>query len=696
MEAVTPDPPQPADGTNSANKKRKRPRAIQACDRCRLKKYKCSGSYPCAHCKKSGARCHYDRAWQGQTDEGAYVHALEQQVEQLTAQLKKEQSAGGSGSGSGSGGWNEHASISHSKSRQHPHLASGPSPLAAADDQRTPASFAEHETSQSLVVESPDESEITDVNRHTNGIEFHGSTSSVALLGNLQRLRGHVPAMPADEDESLVSDLHNARFPTQADARRVPDSAPPDEAFYVKRAHLFIDAYFSGIHFIHPFIDKEDFMSRANDLWFARSPRPPNSFIALYLSLLSIGALTRTWEEEKLDSMTRFEWSRKLYSEAQAYLNDLHFSNDLETVHCLYMIAKICQNELNPHMAYMYLGQAIRTCLSAGFNRELPNPKTKRSEALSRTWWGLFSLEIEMSFSLGRPDTLGIDQYHNRRIPDKDDSEFAIISCMVSFGQIIRNVSVEVYHTNLSILHIMPRAFQMERDLDQWVESLPKRIQIGPSGSAGSSLSALREPTWCRRQRLVLELRYHNVKMLLFRPFLSHQMHNPMSGHEGLVTATERCLYSAQRTIEVIYETYQVHPYFRTWWYNTTYIMVAATVLLCFIIRSKREEAAPVISFVEMGIEVLDAMDESVVAKKSAEILRRLLAEATRSDLTAADSRHAGDPSLSNTAPPSAFQANFSEFPGLESIPGLDFLDNSFGDIATMFEGMADLGSAAF
>ena len=39
----------PADGQSV--KRAKRPRAAQACDRCRLKKYKCDEQYPCLHCK---------------------------------------------------------------------------------------------------------------------------------------------------------------------------------------------------------------------------------------------------------------------------------------------------------------------------------------------------------------------------------------------------------------------------------------------------------------------------------------------------------------------------------------------------------------------------------------------------------------------------------------------------------------------
>jgi len=93
---------------------------------------------------------------------------------------------------------------------------------------------------------------------------------------------------------------------------------------------------------------------------------------------------------------------------------------DLEMVQCYFFLAKICQNELNPHWAYMYVGQAVRTALAIGINREPPANVQKDVEILkseARTWWGLYSLEMEMSFAMGRPDTLGSDLYHNRRFP---------------------------------------------------------------------------------------------------------------------------------------------------------------------------------------------------------------------------------------------------------------------------------------
>lgn len=62
-------------------------------------------------------------------------------------------------------------------------------------------------------------------------------------------------------------------------------------------------------------------------------------------------------------------------------------------------------------------------------------------------------------------------------------------------------------------------------------------------------------------------------------------------------------------------------------WYNTTYIMVAAAALLSYIKRARAGGVSSLVRLVEMSVEILDAMDESVVARKCAEILKRHLRE---------------------------------------------------------------------
>lgn len=55
--------------------------------------------------------------------------------------------------------------------------------------------------------------------------------------------------------------------------------------------------------------------------------------------------------------------------------------------------------------------------------------------------------------------------------------------------------------------------------------------------------------------------------------------------------------------------------------------MVAAAALLSYIKRARVGGVSSLVRLVEMSVEILDAMDESVVARKCAEILKRHLRE---------------------------------------------------------------------
>ncbi|RAK71414.1 RmlC-like cupin [Aspergillus fijiensis CBS 313.89] len=628
-----PSPAPPAAGDENLPLPRaKRPRAAQACERCRSKKYKCDE--------------------QGTTDRGrvaglpgriSYVADLERKVDELTTKLRLAESEITSQlpqrvipTTFASPGTAQQPVV--------PHAAIDATPVSLPRNESTPreeapALYDHHDEAGDSVGD-----EISELNHHTNGIEFHGSTSSAALLGHLQKAREpqrrleeqqrqqqqqqqnqqHSRAEKPAAGYSIVSTLHNPSFSPSCTAGPAQPVVMQEQNYYFEQAHAFINGYFENIHFIHPLIDKEDFLQRAHNLWFNRNVQPEPSFVALYLSILSFGALVRVWDEERLGGLTRFEWSRKLFGEAQMYLNYLHFSNTLDTVQCLYLMAKICQNELNPNMAYMYLGLAVRTCLAAGFNREVRSTDDHRAGWISKTWWGLFSLEIEMSFSVGRPDTLGMDEYHNRALPERDDSEYAIIPWMVDFAQIIRRVSVQIYHSRITLQEKLHLGLQIETELDRWMARLPDRLK--PDMMERATGGALRDPKWARRQRLVLG--YFNVKMLLFRPFLSHftrkLRHPPMELEQTIA----KCLDAAMKTIEVIYDIYRIHEFFRCWWYNTTYVMFATSTLLLPMSKlGPCPETVPLQRSVEMGVEILEAMDESIVARKSVEIIKHYLRE---------------------------------------------------------------------
>lgn len=271
----------------------------------------------------------------------SYVTDLEKRVEELSSKLRTLESSDASKS-----------------SPQLPRLATAlgnraathPIPITTA----TPCSLSQHESTPkddtTVAGDTRDgsadsvEEEISEFNHHTNGIEFHGSTSSAAFIGHLEKAREpkrpeeQSTLRPPDGSYSLISTLHNSSFSPSCATGPVQPEFLQDQNFYFDQAYAFMNGYFENIHFIHPFIDKDDFMARAHALWFDRNHQQSLSFIALYLSVLSFGALVRVWDEEILNGLTRFDWSRKLFREAQMYLNYLQFSNDLETVQCLYLM----------------------------------------------------------------------------------------------------------------------------------------------------------------------------------------------------------------------------------------------------------------------------------------------------------------------------------------------------------------------
>lgn len=62
-------------------------------------------------------------------------------------------------------------------------------------------------------------------------------------------------------------------------------------------------------------------------------------------------------------------------------------------------------------------------------------------------------------------------------------------------------------------------------------------------------------------------------------------------------------------------------------WYNTTYITIAASVLLLYESRTKERSPTNTLALIETAIEILDVMDESIVARNAAEVIRHFVRE---------------------------------------------------------------------
>ncbi|KAI8298920.1 hypothetical protein N0V92_001661 [Colletotrichum tropicale] len=254
---------------------------------------------------------------------------------------------------------------------------------------------------------------------------------------------------------------------------------------------------------------------------------------------------------------------------------------------CYFFLAKVCQNELNAHWADLY------------HNRQFPIIGETENEYSSSS------------------DLV-------------DPPSCAIIKSMVDYSKVIRSICLGIYLPETTVPRTVTLAHQIDQDLQKWVESLPEPIR--PTGTVQPrSLKSAKEAQWMKRQRLVLTMRYLNLKILLFGSILltstSAERASIPGSHEGIQT----CLESAKQTIEIIYQTYQHHDFFRTWFYNTTYTVFAASMILVYVTQEAVEsELQPLLKLVGMAIEILETMDECVVALRSAKLLHKAIEKAEK------------------------------------------------------------------
>ncbi|KAK2606862.1 hypothetical protein N8I77_005585 [Diaporthe amygdali] len=637
---------------NSGHKVR-RPRAARACNLCRLKKNKCDELYPCTYCRNRNVECVYqgqDSSRRRYTPE--YVRGLEQQVEQLSAQLEAQAANSSSSVKSGFSAHNQYANNAG---------APAGSPGTSTAFSSTPPMTARPRQRGGQ--------EVTAINSHTRNVEFYGSSSSVALLSQVQRGGDRSPASSeaggtAEHSESdavaaaLLSNLHNPAFsPPQLDASDKGAGGGTTvltvseaqlsamEPAYYRQCSVFLHNFFSTMHYIHPMIDKTSFLERCEILWSGdkAAMKQHASFVPLYFSILSIGALVGYRDIEPVGGVSNQKWSRRFFNEARARFKELELATDLEMVQTFFFMAKVCQNELNAHWSYFYIGMAVRTALAVGINRE-PGPNCKRSPAQlraeARTWWGIYSLEEELSFAMGRPSGLGSEEYHNRAFPLTeftpgfdpgstllDPPHCAIIEHMVHFSRLIRQVCIDIYLPQNSAARTVELAQHLDQRFDNWLSHLPDPIRPRLESDRSSKIGSHKEAMWMKRQKLVLNMRYLNLRILLFGSILLTSTPAERSSVPGSYECVQKCLDSAKKTIEIIHETYHHQEFFRTWFYNTTYTIFATSIILVYINQEASEaEIEPLLRLVHMAIEVLETMaDECVVAGKSAKLLQRAM-----------------------------------------------------------------------
>ncbi|KAL2814954.1 fungal-specific transcription factor domain-containing protein [Aspergillus granulosus] len=475
---------------------------------------------------------------------------------------------------------------------------------------------------------------------------------------------------------SIVNLLYNPNYPTQSppqlaaednayQARTNPKNLSPDlgssplsiinempPKARIEVEKIFISSYFSNKHYIHPMLSKHSFMQRCEGQAFVPSNRTSfcnglSRFSGLYFAVVALGAINASPHETtlldhycKYPSLNAQRIALYLadfyFGIAKQNLGDLFEGCSLETAQTLLLLSVFCQNALRPHSCYMYSGMAVRTAVAVGLASGISSlPPVVRKEGI-RTWWCIYSHEVEMCCSSGRPDSVKDLSYYQVSLPTIQDrvtiqqepevegNDIAMIPAMVSLAQIMSEASQLLYHSPKRSTGEKSRVSErLDDKLLQWKSTLPDFLNI--------DVASLNDPEWAFKQKLVLRLRFYNTRILINRPFLAASM---STTGNSLLPHLHTCLSAAKSTIQMQYEAFLHRIYIRTWWYNTTYALYASMILLHVILSGYpdiRDEE--LLADVEKSLEIFESMNNIVVARRCSEMIREVL-EVARSCAT--------------------------------------------------------------
>ncbi|TID17494.1 putative c6 transcription protein [Venturia nashicola] len=619
----------------------RRPRAVQACNLCRAKKYKCDGNLPCVHCQRQGVDCVYQGAPR-QADIGLYSVAYAKKLERRLVAAEAALSSQGLH-------LNDDLETCRVDSNRQVTDQSNLKEQFATPESFNAGSMETNQTTQQSDEASDDgtieaetmNDEVMDINMNNQAFEYHGETSSIAFLERLRRITEPAESEVGScaslflraSDRSLVTELHNDAFIHHEETPAWIVEPNNNDEFYPLQAYTFLESYFASHHCIYPIFDKEEILARSRKLWDGRSDAVERSHKAVYFAILALGALTRTWNEDSLCGMGRYEWTLLLFRKAEVALGRPGSFPNMTTVQAFFILAKICQAQLDLNLAYTYLGMGIRVALTCGINRLAvfrmkDFPQDSPTLQVARTWWALYSFEIELSFALGRPDTLGMDFYHNRPVPMLNNSETDMIRATLDLSMVIRDVTASVHQKAIKVAERLSQASKLEQELNGWLAQLPEKIRP-TSGTDVLNSGSIHDQQWTKLQLFVLNIRYLHVKMVLFHPFfqLATKAGSKSKLSPGLIEAAEKCVESAVKMIRIIHDTYRTHHFMRTWYYNTVYLSFGMSVLLVYELR--RPFASHwdyrLLLHIEQSLDVLETMKECKVAKKTANFAREFL-----------------------------------------------------------------------
>jgi hypothetical protein len=428
----------------------------------------------------------------------------------------------------------------------------------------------------------------------------------------------------------------------------------------------FLDLYWHSYHTsLFPILNEAEFKEYYRSLWTTcGNVRNPSALVDIVVAMcmqygISMLPATRQklTEDNENDATVAGRW---YYLRCQRLLSYELESPTISTLQCQLLCAVYLCCGTFQNMADSACSTAVRTAYMLGLHLDPPdNMPQQEREMRKRLWWALYVFESKFGMKLGRPFLLhqsnaspGLPDHH-LQVAMQSGSNFAPL------GDNLTWLSFNLEHTKLFLtaraaytafygkdLNLRNgrrmwddlSALETHADflgsymkkLEEWANAVPsalrtKRNNNGRPFSTDASDLDIEQfaPLWLQRQRLLLELTYHNLCTNLYRPFIS------FGSMPTSTIAEQNAIKCAHHAIALTYITQQVlsstsilagwHEAFQ-WQWN------AAMTLVGFVLAYPRgTSTAAARKAIDLSVDVFDTFGNSfAVATSAASIVRKL------------------------------------------------------------------------
>ncbi|CAI6331742.1 unnamed protein product [Periconia digitata] len=523
----------------------KRQQVLRACVWCRTHRIKCDSSFPCTNCRARNRKCSNfqgDHMHLGATEEIAMLKA---RIKELEKRLE------------------EPSGIDLVASRMKYNLerADGPASLPISLDP-----YKEHGGNRKYYNW---DCISTKTSQYSN--QYYGYSSSFYFIHQMTSYLNDVLQQGHDGIQPFSPTLSRANHVSTSRINGNSNDAHPNEHSLCEnqsqmQENYWIKLYFNTFHTVMPVLDEVEFRTYHGCLWETIDLyRRPSALVDIVLALamqsntnVDHSEYQKQWGTNlsATDTGISAHWH---YQRCQSLLSDELEDPSIRTFQGHLLTASWLLNASRRNLAHSVMATGIRIGIILGLHLEPQDTiPLARREFQKRLWWAMYSLEIRLGMELGRPLAVSISMV-TCSLPkefttegEKTSHHFSQQQSMNGDAYLIhyiklmlatRAIYITFYHKCAEVLSagghkiIYDDCIALEAcaqflhsrldALNFWLESTPGFLKLTRTGGSPQSSSDelllqfdRATPTRILRQSITLELEYHHLAIILYRPFI--------------------------------------------------------------------------------------------------------------------------------------------------------------------------------